>query len=207
MALSTHRSISTVNLQICGIDKSSIATGQEAHSTSHLSHLTQPATDMEFAPSGLPMATTSICSCLRHFRGPDPARGNRVHSDPVLCQVQGHVLCQNVDRTLGSSICPPVWLSLMSRYAAQIDNAAVFFQRVALHLLHCCLDHEAGSSHINLHCLVPVVLCGSKAFRAKVGNTVDKVVETSKVSSNLRNHLEAVVSHRDIQLVELGMLC
>lgn len=42
----------------------------------------------------------------------------------------------------------------MSRYAAQVDNAAVFFQRMALHLLHCCLHHEAGAGHINLERLI-----------------------------------------------------
>ena len=47
----------------------------------------------------------------------------------------------------------------------------------------------------HLHCLIPVVLRGSEAFGAKVGDTVDEVVETSKISSNLRNNLEAVSSH------------
>ena len=71
------------DLQICGIDKSSIATGKEGDSTSHLCHLTQPsrfytwyffgcsdagpAADVELPPSGLPMTTTSVCSCLKVF--------------------------------------------------------------------------------------------------------------------------------------------
>ena len=54
----------------------------------------------------------------------------------------------------------------------------------------------------HLHCLFPVILCRSEAFRAKVGNTVDKVVEASKVSSNLRYNLKAVGPHRNIQLIE-----
>ena len=44
---------------------------------------------------------------LGHLRRPNPARGDRVHSDPVFREVQRHVLCQNVDRALGRSIGPP----------------------------------------------------------------------------------------------------
>ena len=47
----------------------------------------------------------------------------------------------------------------------------------------------------HLHRLIPVLLRGSEAFGAKIGDTVDEVVETSKVSSNLRHNLEAVGSH------------
>ena len=56
-----------------------------------------------------------------------------------------------------------------------------------------------------LHRLVPVILAGSQTFRAKVGDTVDQVVKTSQIGCNLRNNLETVGSHRDVQFVKPWM--
>ena len=82
-----------------------------------------------------------ICGCfyLGHLRRPNPARGDRVHSDPVFREVQRHVLCQNVDRALGRSIGPPRKVCTCS-FSAQLACLVESGEQI------CCSDSPRCSS-------------------------------------------------------------
>ena len=76
---------------------------------------------------------------LGHLWRPNPARGDRVHSDPVFREVQRHVLCQNVDRALGRSIGPPrkvCTCSLSAQLACLVESGEQI----------CCSDSPRCSS-------------------------------------------------------------
>ena len=76
---------------------------------------------------------------LGHLRRPNPARGDRVHSDPVFREVQRHVLCQNVDRALGRSIGPPRKVCTCS-FSAQLACLVESGEQI------CCSDSPRCSS-------------------------------------------------------------